>query len=307
MNATSGINPTTEARSRASDMRGADQRARLRVVAQEFESLLMNTLMRSMRETVPQSDLIDNEGEIRFYNQMFDDALAQQTAAGPSGLGIAEMIERQYAPFLAGGEDGGEEGGAAGGVPALAAPVPTATAEQGAAAYRRAAIQPVIREALAAAERPDDLRERVASVGGAVADTLDRYETEIRRASDETGVEPELLLAVIARESGGRAEAVSGKGARGLMQLMPATAREVGVEDIHDPAQNIAGGARYLSRLRERFGDSLDLVLAGYNAGPGTVSRAGDRVPDYPETVNYVNEVTSLYDRLAGRESARAQ
>ena len=71
MNATSGINPTTEARSRASGMRGADQRERLRVVAQEFESLLMNTLMRSMRETVPQSDLIDNEGEIRFYNQMF--------------------------------------------------------------------------------------------------------------------------------------------------------------------------------------------------------------------------------------------
>ena len=296
MKVPSGIQPTMDPRSQAADVRLGDREQRLRQVAQEFESLLMNTLLRSMRETVPKSDLIDNDGEISYYNQMYDDALAQQTAGGPSGLGIADMIVRRYLPYMGEGNDQG-------GAPAA----PQVLPEKGLAAYRRAAMQPVVEQALAGHDPQSQLRERAADIGGAVADSLSRFEAEIHEASAETGVEPELLLAVMAQESAGRADAVSGKGARGLMQLMPATAREVGVENIDDPAQNIRGGARYLSRLRERFGDRLDLVLAGYNAGPGSVSRAGDRVPQYPETENYVSSVSALYDRLDGREFVHGQ
>jgi soluble lytic murein transglycosylase-like protein len=93
---------------------------------------------------------------------------------------------------------------------------------------------------------------------------------------------------------------VSGAGARGLMQLMPGTARDMGVDDLHDPAQNIRGGTRYLAEMKKRFGDDLDLVLAGYNAGPGRVERAGRNVPDIDETRNYVAKVGDMYRTLKG-------
>jgi len=101
-------------------------------------------------------------------------------------------------------------------------------------------------------------------------------------------------------ESGGDPGAESQKGAQGLMQLMPATAREMGVDDALQPGANIAGGARYLSRQLERFDGDLDLALAAYNAGPGAVQRAGGQVPDYPETRRYVQRVTARFNRLAG-------
>jgi len=87
------------------------------------------------------------------------------------------------------------------------------------------------------------------------------------------------------------------------MQLMPDTAREVGVSDPLDPSQNIAGGARYLAHLRDRFGDDLELVLAAYNAGPGNVRRAGDAVPPFAETRDYVHKVSELYGELEGSDS----
>ena len=253
---------------------------------------------------------------------MLDEQLAG-SVAGSSGLGIADMIVRRYLPAVEGGETGGAP--AAPGTPLAPADparefqsvpqttVPAATraprmpveapapqAARGLAAYRRAAMSETYAEALAPAETEGGLQRRAAEVGGAAADSLRRFGDEIHSASRETGVEPELLLAVMTQESAGHADAESTKGARGLMQLMPATAREVGVEDIADPAQNIAGGARYLARMKSKFGDRLDLVLAGYNAGPGAVARAGHSVPDYPETKNYVAKVSSLYERLRG-------
>jgi len=116
---------------------------------------------------------------------------------------------------------------------------------------------------------------------------LKEYIEEIARRE---GFTPDLLRAVIDRESGFRPCAVSPKGAQGLMQLMPATADELGVNDPFDPKENIAAGARFLSRLLERYKGDISLALAAYNAGPGRVDRF-EGLPPIPETINYVADI----------------
>ncbi|GAC1415045.1 MAG: hypothetical protein NVSMB5_03780 [Candidatus Velthaea sp.] len=114
-------------------------------------------------------------------------------------------------------------------------------------------------------------------------------------------VDPSLVKAIIANESGFNANATSNVGAQGLMQLMPATATGVGVRDSYDPAQNVAGGTRYLKGLLDRFHGDTRLAVAAYNAGPGAVEKYGD-VPPYAETQNYVQNVLGSYEKYrAGR------
>lgn len=127
----------------------------------------------------------------------------------------------------------------------------------------------------------------------------------VHQAAVSNGIEPELLTALIAVESGHVARAVSPRGAQGLMQLMPATAREYGVVDPFDPRQNVAAGALYLRRLLDRFGQDKTLALAAYNAGPGAVVRHHGRIPPYAETTAYVPRVLQRFAALQ-RESQSA-
>lgn len=117
----------------------------------------------------------------------------------------------------------------------------------------------------------------------------------IEESARRHGVDPSLVAAVIEQESGFRPDAVSPRGARGLMQLMPATGRWMGARDLHDPAQNIDAGARYLKYLEMRFEGDVVRQLAAYNAGEGTVARYGG-VPPYRETRRYVRTVLRGWD-----------
>ena len=132
--------------------------------------------------------------------------------------------------------------------------------------------------------------------GSATVSVSGPYAEQIRRASNQYGIDPNLVRAVIATESNFDPKAVSPKGARGLMQLMPGTARRFGVEDIHDPQQNIQGGVQYLRHLLDLFGGDLVLALAAYNAGEGVVQNLG-RVPQYRETRDYVDRILARYGR----------
>ncbi|HZI18791.1 MAG TPA: lytic transglycosylase domain-containing protein [Pyrinomonadaceae bacterium] len=117
----------------------------------------------------------------------------------------------------------------------------------------------------------------------------------IRQNGARHGVDPYLIFLVMEHESHFNTRAVSPAGARGLMQLMPGTASRFGVRNVHDPAQNVSGGTRYLRELLKRFNGRVDLVLAGYNAGEGNVIRYGHRVPPFRETRNYVRSITARY------------
>ena len=127
---------------------------------------------------------------------------------------------------------------------------------------------------------------------------LDRL---IRVNGSKYNVDPYLIFLVMEQESHFNAGAVSPKGARGLMQLMPGTAARFGVRRSHDPAQNISGGTRYLRELLNRFNNRVDLVLASYNAGEGAVAKFGNRVPPYKETRNYVKKISYRYKRTTVR------
>jgi soluble lytic murein transglycosylase-like protein len=131
------------------------------------------------------------------------------------------------------------------------------------------------------------------------------YSQLIEGAARDNRIEPALVKAVLVVESGGDPKAVSRKGASGLMQLMPETARKYGVSDVFDPAQNIRGGARYLHDLAQRYQNDLELILAAYNAGPEAVDRQGRRIPQLHETLEYVPRVMQLYRKLAALTEAR--
>jgi len=129
---------------------------------------------------------------------------------------------------------------------------------------------------------------------GSISAAAREYGYYVSKAATKYAIEPELIHAVIKTESNGNHRAVSRKGARGLMQLMPSTASDMNVSNPFNPEQNIDGGTRYLRFLLEKFNGNVTLALAAYNAGPGTVERYG-AVPPISETQQYVKKIFSLY------------
>lgn len=133
-----------------------------------------------------------------------------------------------------------------------------------------------------------------------------KVDTFIVESGVRNGVDPVLLYAQMHTESAFKRGAVSPKGASGLMQLMPGTARRFGVTNIFDPQQNIEGGARYMRYLLDYFGGDVALALAGYNAGEGAVMKYGRRIPPYRETQEYVRRISLRYTQISGGTMAQA-
>ena len=133
---------------------------------------------------------------------------------------------------------------------------------------------------------------------GSVRLNTTAFQTEISSAAREFGVDEAVVRAIIHAESAYNPTALSRAGAQGLMQLMPPTAARFGVSDSYDAGQSIRGGVQYLAWLLKRFNGDLTLAAAGYNAGEGAVMRAGRKVPNYPETRDYVRKVTRLHQDL---------
>ena len=119
----------------------------------------------------------------------------------------------------------------------------------------------------------------------------------VNQIADKHGVDEKLVQALIKQESGFNPKAKSKAGAMGLMQLMPSTAKNLGVQDPYNIVQNVEGGVKYLRGLLDRFNNDEKLALAAYNAGPNAVKKYGG-IPPYKETQNYVNSIMSAYDKI---------
>lgn len=159
---------------------------------------------------------------------------------------------------------------------------------------------------------PQLLIEPRAALRMTVSQSLDGFTTGnpkidsyIVKSGKRNGVDPVLLYAIMHRESAFNPRAVSYKGARGLMQLMPGTASRFGVGNIFDPEQNIEGGARYVKFLLETFKGDVRLALAGYNAGEGAVWKFGNQIPPYRETQDYVRLIGERYALMRDPQAAK--
>jgi soluble lytic murein transglycosylase-like protein len=128
------------------------------------------------------------------------------------------------------------------------------------------------------------------------------YDDEIMAAAKVFTVDDSLIRAIIHAESAYQPEALSPRGAQGLMQIMPETQTELRIDDVFDPISNIEGGTLYLSRLLDQFGQNVELAAAAYNAGPGAVQQYGG-IPPYKETREYVRRVKILYRRYRSADS----
>ena len=132
--------------------------------------------------------------------------------------------------------------------------------------------------------------------------TIDSY---ITASSARYNIDPLLIYAQMHQESAFKLKATSYKGARGLMQLMPATAIRFGVTDIYNPKQNIDAGVKYMRWLLNKFGGSVELALAGYNAGEGAVMKYGNNIPPYRETQEYVRRIGARYNQITNPNLAK--
>lgn len=235
-------------------------------VAREFESMFLNQIMKSMRSTISEGGLTEESKGREIFTEMLDTEYSKM-ASGQGPGSLSEFIYRQMS-----------QNDVEGGIQKVKSmkPIP-----QTAAAYSQPIGTPVNNPLKASSSKTFNLEDTVQQV------------------SQAFGVKPDLVHAVIRAESGGNSQAVSPVGAKGLMQLMDPTARDMGVKNSLDPEQNVRGGVKYLSKMLNRYDGDEKLALAAYNAGPGNVDKYGG-IPPFKETQNYVTKVLKYRDDLQG-------
>ncbi|MGC8653125.1 MAG: transglycosylase SLT domain-containing protein [Candidatus Kryptoniota bacterium] len=233
-----------------------EQKTKLKAAVKGFEAIFDEYMLKSMQET----EKIDDNGDKDegfgkdIMTGLFNIELSEFMAKN-SNLGIASMLYKQFT-----GEDLND------GIKKISLNEPLHSAGFG----------------KVNANSSDSLLENVG-----------KYSDIIDEAAGIFGLKSSLIKAVIAAESAGRADSLSSKNAKGLMQLMDSTARDMGVTNPFDPRQNIMGGAKYLKSLLDKFSGNVELALASYNAGPNAVEKHGG-IPPYNETRNYIRRVLSF-------------
>lgn len=241
----------------------------LRKVANDFESLFSSMMLRAMRKTVGENSLIPIGMGEKIYTEMLDDEYAKMMSTS-STLGLSDLIVKEL--------------------------------------QRHENQNSLNQLNNLKAKNFSMIDNRFIGTGqlnhqnstGSLS-RIQKWDSLIKETAERYGVDSNLVVAVVARESGGDPYAVSKAGAKGLMQLMDDTAREMGVKHPFSPWENIDGGVKYLKKMLDQFGGDERLALASYNAGPSVVKRYNG-IPPYPETINYVDSVISLKQQLSQKE-----
>lgn len=270
------------------------EKLRLRKATKELESFFVLHMLKAMRQTIPKSSLLTGGLGEDTYTSMFDEELSKMVAGGPASL--SESLYRSLEKHLTAesGDTLATSGIFKSGVTERSRPSSTTAASR---------VEPEKLKVKAAAKEttspkapsPPVVRPKITSDA-----VLETYGPTIEEASRKYSLDPTLVYSVIITESGGDPNAVSPKGAKGLMQLMDSTAEQLGVVDSLNPQQNIHGGAKYLRQLLDKYNGDLPRTLAAYNAGPGAVDKHKG-VPPYAETKRYVDKVMGHLSRITRR------
>ncbi len=251
------------------------QKIKLKAAVKDFEAIFVQYMLKSMQET----ENIDGEDKPGqgfgkdIMTGLFNMKLAQYMAKN-SELGIGSMLYKEFT-----GEN-------------LDSQVPQTPPTDGNMSFQN----------LPASQAPFGALQKIrAYSSGSLLENVGKYSDIINEAAGAYNLQPNLIKAVIAAESAGKADSVSSKNAKGLMQLVDSTAKEMGVTNPMDPRENIMGGTKYLKSLLDEFSGNLPLALASYNAGPGAVQQYGG-VPPYGETQNYIKRVMNYLNMFDGSE-----
>ncbi len=245
------------------------EKTELAKAARGFEAIFVNMMMKEMKAGQLEDDKDGDGGfgadTLKGYMDM---QFAEQVSKTGNGIGIAEMIYSQMT--------GGDK------LKAITQEQPAQIIDQ---------LKNLINQKTEVIEDTgiDFAATTVNNFSTRVSDRLSKYQNIIAEAAEKYGVSQSLIKGIITAESAGRADAKSAVGAKGLMQLMDGTAKDLGVTNSYDPKQNIMAGTKYIKQQIDKFG-SIDTALAAYNAGPGNVQKYGG-IPPFKETQNYVEKV----------------
>lgn len=265
---------TTQTSSPAAPVKmDAAHKAKLQKAAKQFEALFTSYMLKSMRKSIPESEMFGENFGGDMLEDMFDMEFANQMSKGNS-LGVAEMLYRKLT---------GE------------------SLEQNPEMMQMLKESGTLKKAMKTTSKGKNKIPFIKPSRSMEA-RIGQYQSLIDTAAQTHGVDSTLVKAVIASESAGKADARSSKHAKGLMQLIDSTAADMGVQNIWNPAENIQGGTKYLKQMLTKFHGNVPLALASYNAGPAAVERHNG-VPPYKETQEYITRVMNYWHHFQQEET----